>query len=89
MEWYVKVLKNYFVFSGRARRKEYWMFALINLVISIVLSLVDTGIGTLNEATGYGLLSGIYTLAFSFQVLLYLFVDYTTLITLVGGYFLH
>ena len=63
MEWYVKVLKNYFVFSGRARRKEYWMFALINLVISIVLSLVDTGIGTLNEATGYGLLSGIYTLA--------------------------
>ncbi|QIR14707.1 DUF805 domain-containing protein [Shewanella aestuarii] len=63
MEWYVKVLKNYFVFSGRARRKEYWMFGLINLVITVVLNLVDLGIGTLDATTGYGLFSGIYTLA--------------------------
>ena len=29
MQWYLAVLKNYVGFSGRARRKEYWMFALI------------------------------------------------------------
>lgn len=38
MDWYLKVLKNYFVFSGRARRKEYWWFVLINCIISIVLA---------------------------------------------------
>ncbi|HCP3966665.1 DUF805 domain-containing protein, partial [Escherichia sp. S69_ASV_4] len=26
MQWYLAVLKNYVGFSGRARRKEYWMF---------------------------------------------------------------
>ena len=25
MHWYLEVLKKYAVFSGRARRKEYWM----------------------------------------------------------------
>ncbi|WP_434937512.1 DUF805 domain-containing protein [Shewanella sp. HL-SH8] len=62
MEWYLTVLKKYFVFSGRARRKEYWMFALFNFIISFVLSLVDMGIGSYNEIMGLGTLSGIYTL---------------------------
>lgn len=38
MDWYLKVLKNYFGFSGRARRKEYWMFILINMLITLALS---------------------------------------------------
>ncbi|MFI1396061.1 DUF805 domain-containing protein [Streptomyces sp. NPDC020681] len=46
MNWYVDVLKKYAVFSGRARRQEYWMFALFNVVISIVLSIVDNVAGT-------------------------------------------
>ena len=33
MEWYLLVLKKYAVFSGRARRKEYWMFVLFNCII--------------------------------------------------------
>ncbi|GJM63609.1 DUF805 domain-containing protein [Persicobacter diffluens] len=37
MEWYLKVLKQYFDFSGRARRKEFWMFALINSAVLILL----------------------------------------------------
>ena len=41
MEWYKKVLSNYATFSGRARRTEYWMFILINIVISFVLGIVD------------------------------------------------
>ncbi len=37
MSWYLAVLKNYAGFSGRARRKEYWMFTLINFIIAAVL----------------------------------------------------
>lgn len=32
MDWYLKVLKNYVGFRGRARRKEYWMFILVNII---------------------------------------------------------
>lgn len=32
MKWYLKVLKNYANFDGRARRKEYWMYQLFNLI---------------------------------------------------------
>lgn len=62
MDWYLKVLKNYVGFSGRARRKEYWMFTLFNLIVSIVLMLIDGMMGSLNEG-GFGLLSGLYSLA--------------------------
>lgn len=33
MNWYLKVLKQYADFNGRARRQEYWMYTLINLLI--------------------------------------------------------
>jgi len=35
---YVDVLKKYTVFTGRARREEFWLFALVSFVISFVLS---------------------------------------------------
>ncbi|MCL4158565.1 UNVERIFIED_CONTAM: hypothetical protein GTU68_032230 [Idotea baltica] len=38
MDWYLKVLKQYADFRGRARRKEYWMFTLIHLCIFFVLA---------------------------------------------------
>lgn len=63
MNWYVSVLKKYAVFSGRARRKEYWMFALINTLISILLLVVDISIGTFSRDLGLGLLNGLYGLA--------------------------
>lgn len=40
MNWYIGVLKNYVGFSGRARRKEYWMFALFNAIINVVLEII-------------------------------------------------
>ncbi|MFF9377971.1 DUF805 domain-containing protein [Streptomyces griseoluteus] len=46
MHWYVDVLKKYAVFSGRARRQEYWMFFLFNLIITIVLAIVDGALDT-------------------------------------------
>jgi uncharacterized membrane protein YhaH (DUF805 family) len=63
MEWYLKVLRQYADFAGRARRKEYWMFTLVNGIISIVLAIVD---GVLNLNSGLldiGLLNGLYSLA--------------------------
>ena len=64
MSWYVKVLKKYAVFSGRARRKEYWYFALFNFIIGLVLSLIDVSIGLLlGFLWFYGVLSWIYYLA--------------------------
>lgn len=40
MNYYLKVLRNYAQFSGRARRSEYWYFALFNLIISFVFGFV-------------------------------------------------
>lgn len=62
MNWYLAVLKKYAEFSGRARRREYWLFALFNLLITMALAFVDGATGLMHE-TGYGLLSGLYTLA--------------------------
>jgi uncharacterized membrane protein YhaH (DUF805 family) len=40
MNWYIGVLKKYAEFTGRARRKEYWMFVLFNVIFSIVVGIV-------------------------------------------------
>ncbi|WKD31497.1 DUF805 domain-containing protein [Streptomyces xanthophaeus] len=45
MNHYTDVLKKYAVFSGRARRQEYWMFALFQAAAVIVLAIVDAVIG--------------------------------------------
>ena len=37
MKWYFRVLGNYAVFNGRARRKEYWMFRLFHTIIYLLL----------------------------------------------------
>ncbi|WP_421339979.1 DUF805 domain-containing protein [Aeromonas veronii] len=58
MNWYISVLKQYAVFSGRARRTEYWMFVLCNVIVMLLLGMVDKLIGGDNE-----LISSIYSLA--------------------------
>ena len=63
MNWYLEVLKKYAVFDGRARRMEYWMFILFNLIISVVLVIIDSLIGTIIRQAGFGLLQGLYDLA--------------------------
>ena len=61
MNWYLDVLKKYAVFTGRARRKEFWMFVLFNIIISVVLGFVDGLVGT--KMYGVGMLGSIYSLA--------------------------
>jgi uncharacterized membrane protein YhaH (DUF805 family) len=45
VNWLIAVLKKYAVFSGRARRREYWMFVLFNVIIAMVLSIIEGIIG--------------------------------------------
>ena len=40
MKWFIKCLKHYADFSGRARRKEYWMFLLFNIIFSLVWAIL-------------------------------------------------
>jgi uncharacterized membrane protein YhaH (DUF805 family) len=57
MNWYIGVLKNYAGFSGRARRKEYWMFILFNMIFALVLAAIDSVLGT------YPVIYSLYCLA--------------------------
>lgn len=45
MHWYLDVLKKYAVFEGRARRTEYWVFALFNFLIGLLLSVIENALG--------------------------------------------
>ena len=58
MNWYLEVLKKYAVFKGRARRKEYWYFQLVNALISIVIALIFA-----QGVDGESVVSSIYALA--------------------------
>ena len=46
MKYYLQCLRNYAVFSGRARRKEFWLFALFNFIFAIVAMIIDHLLGT-------------------------------------------
>lgn len=64
MEWYLKVLRNYANFSGRARRMEYWMFVLFNVIFAIILMVLDNVLGiNYDSEILYGPLYTIYALA--------------------------
>ena len=64
MEWYIKCIKNYFNFNGRARRKELWMFVLFNFLTAILVSVLDRVLGTgIQSGNNYlGLISSLYSL---------------------------
>ena len=55
MNYYIECWKKYVEFSGRARRKEYWMFILFNLIASIVAGVIDGVLGTMTIGYLYSL----------------------------------
>jgi len=63
MNWYTKVLRNYAVFTGRARRKEYWMFLLFNIIFAIAAMILDNALGLVIAPMPYGPLYMLYMLA--------------------------
>ncbi|MET0189952.1 MAG: DUF805 domain-containing protein [Pseudonocardia sediminis] len=73
MQWYLKALRQYADFSGRARRKEFWMFVLFYLIIAIVLAIVDNALGLTTSSaseTGFYVSSGILTSIFQLAMLI-------------------
>jgi uncharacterized membrane protein YhaH (DUF805 family) len=46
MNWYLKVLRQYADFTGRARRMEYWMFVLVNTIIWVAILILDSVLRT-------------------------------------------
>jgi uncharacterized membrane protein YhaH (DUF805 family) len=63
MNWYLAVLKNYADFGGRARRKEYWMFFLFNIIFAIAATILDNVLGIAMKGVAYGPIYLIYLLA--------------------------
>jgi uncharacterized membrane protein YhaH (DUF805 family) len=65
MEYFLQALRKYAEFSGRARRKEYWMFVLFQILAGIAAGIVDGIFGT-----GFQYGSGIVSLLVSLGLLL-------------------
>lgn len=65
MNWYLNVLKNYAVFSGRARRAEYWMFLLFNMIFAVIAAVLDNVLGLTFEVAGQSLPYGYLYLAYA------------------------
>jgi uncharacterized membrane protein YhaH (DUF805 family) len=65
MEWYLMVWRKYAQFTGRSRRKEYWMFALINGIIVFIPYVLGLYMLTQQSNLGVALMGllGIYALA--------------------------
>lgn len=63
-DWYLKVIRQYVDFSGRARRKEYWFFTLFTTLITLALLCVDALVlGYRFEPGHFGILANLYGLA--------------------------
>ncbi len=64
MKYYLDVMKKYADFTGRARRKEYWMFVLFQLLFGFVAGFLDGLLfGSIVEAYFVGPISSLYVLA--------------------------
>ena len=63
MKWYLKVLKQYDDFGGRARREEYWMFVVINAIFLVSTVILDNILGTVFGELNYGLFYFLYIIA--------------------------
>jgi uncharacterized membrane protein YhaH (DUF805 family) len=63
---YLTVLRRFRYFSGRSRRREYWVYILINWVISLMLGFVDGifGLKLGGDDAQIGVLGGLFSLIF-------------------------
>lgn len=65
MEWMILPLRRYADFSGRSRRKEYWMFTLLQLIVYAAVAAVGGLFALLYNATGGGSdASGVFGIIF-------------------------
>ncbi len=62
MQVFIKTLKNYALFEGRASREEFWTFVIFYILCNIAIDFIGSRIGALTD-TDQSILSYIYTLA--------------------------
>lgn len=62
MKWYLKVLRQFADFSGRARRKEYWYFAFVNVFFTCVAITADIILGVASDNFGVGPIYILYSI---------------------------
>lgn len=62
MQWYFDALAKYAVFTGRAQRREFWMYLLVLPGMLVAASVVDLLVGTFNADSGYGLVGALLVL---------------------------
>lgn len=63
LDWMTMPLKRYTDFSGRSRRKEYWMFVLGVFIVAVVLGIIEGILGLSGMVAGaYGPLTAIFLL---------------------------
>lgn len=58
----LEAVRKYAVFSGRARRKEYWMFVLLYAIAYVAGLVIDVAVGTFDQMASIGVFSGLVTL---------------------------
>jgi len=62
MQMYLKAIKQYADFNSRASRREYWMFTLLSLIISVIAIVIDVVLGSAIDMGGFSPLYIIYFL---------------------------
>ena len=63
MEWATLPFKKYADFTGRSRRKEYWMYVLLLIVVGIVIGVVERALGLAALIGPYGPITALFMLA--------------------------
>jgi len=63
MNWYLLALKKYATFKGRSNPAEFWFYQLFVFLITLGLLILDIILGSYNEQSDLGLLSGLFSLA--------------------------
>ena len=63
MNWYIGCWKKYVEFSGRARRKEYWMFVLFNVIAAAIVGFIGGFLSGATDVAAFAFLGTLYNLA--------------------------
>lgn len=67
--YFLKALKQYFDFSSRARRKEYWFFILFYVIFYLIAATIDVVLLQSDPQSGVGIVTLIFSLAVFFPSL--------------------
>jgi len=62
MNWYLKVLKQYADFSGRARRREFWIFSIFNIIFIVIAMELDNILGLTVGGLSFGIIYFLYAI---------------------------